>query len=363
MAIVRHAPFEHGTAIEILEGEETVSRLLLWELEMRIGHVPIRCGGIGDVSTDWKWRMKGYARRLMVECLDFMGMNGYVLSVLFGIPDFYSKFGFAPALVECESTIATRDAEKALARYPVRPVQPEDAPAVATMYNTRHANRSGSIVRDPAHWQGPRFGAGWSKDVGSFVVLDKEQGQVIGYATHNTRGWHFTLSEVGYRDSSVLSTILAEAARQAIALRVEKIAIHSPPDDPFVHYCRRYGCETTISYERDSGGMVRVIDLKGLLSAIRPVLAERLRAAERVNWAGALEFQADLCHYSLSLGDSGEPLLVNIPQWMLAQWVLGFRDVETSLRDTEVHVDDRAVPILQALFPPAHPYTWAADRI
>jgi predicted acetyltransferase len=71
------------------------------DLPMRIGDAVIRMAGIGDVYTEREHRMKGYMRYLYEDTLTYMTEEGYDVSMLFGIPDFYTKFGYAVCLPQC----------------------------------------------------------------------------------------------------------------------------------------------------------------------------------------------------------------------------------------------------------------------
>jgi len=360
MISICHTPFGVGTKVELLVGDKPVSSLEIFDLKMRIGDVAVRLGGIGGVQTVREYRLKGYARRLLEHSVSFMREQGYHLSALFGITDFYHKFGFASALVQAESSVATRDAEAAVARYELREFSREDARPVAEMYEAMHGQRTASIVRDPSTWKGFAKGTRWNDQVAGFVVVS--QGRIIGYASYDLDPWRCALGEVGYRDPSVFSTLLAGAAKLALERRAERIYIYTPPDDPFLTYCRRYGCETKVSYARCSGGMARIINQGGLLGLLHPLFVRRLRAAGREDWSGVFVFRTDLGEDRLCFGTSGNELLVQMPQWMLAQLLLGYRSVSDALFETEAHVDEEAVPILEALFPQGYPYIWISDR-
>ncbi len=252
--------------VELLVDGDRASGLVAHDMQMRIGDVPVRCGGIGGVNTSPRYRMNGYARRVMEGALAYMREEQYQLAALFGIPDFYGQFGFVPALVRSEWSVLTRYAEAAQPHFPVREFAPEDAPAVLEIYASLRGDQSGSIVRDPATWTGFVKGATWTSRVGAYVVIDG--GQIIGYASYNLDPHRFAISEIGWRDPRVLETIVAEAARRAIAMRLEKIPFHGPVDDTFARYCRRYGAEIKVEYQRSSWGMVRIVDQTSLLEKV-----------------------------------------------------------------------------------------------
>jgi predicted acetyltransferase len=355
---IRRTPFDGGTKLELVEGDKAVSRLLVVDLRMCIGGVWVRCGGIGDVHTNHDYRMKGCGRRLLEEAVTWMRQQGYHLSALFGIPNFYYRFGYTPGLVESEASIATRQAETATGRYAVRDFTPEDAPVVAELYMQHNARRTGMIARDPQTWRGFRRGASWVERVAAFVATDGEQ--VVGYALYNIDPWRYAIGEVGYRDRSVFGTLLAEMGRRAVDARVERVSLALPGDEPFLVYCQRYGLEQKLTYPYRASGMVRVVDQSALLALLAPMLEERLTAAGLAG--GTLVIETDLGTDRLTLGQGGREWRVRLSQALLAQLVMGYRAVEDALFETDAQADEEAVPVLQALFPQGYPYIYCSDR-
>jgi predicted acetyltransferase len=357
---LRHEPQKDRTRIELLVDGEHASGLVVIDLQMRIGEVAVRCGGIGGVHTEPQHRMHGYARQVIDESLRYMRQEGIAISALFGIADFYHQFGFAPVLVESEFSVLTRYAEKARLRHEVREFRVEDAKAVLDIYTSLHDTHSGSIVRDPASWKGFTKGAGWTSRVGAYVII--EGTQILGYAAYNLAPQRFALAEVGYRDPSVFETLMAEAAQRAVALRQERIPIHGPLDDPFARYCRRYGCKCESEYPYSGGGMARIVDQSALFAQLQPLWGKRLTEAGLGAWAGTLAIETELGVERLSLGHTTPELPIRLPQALLIQLLFGYRDVNDALFESEANIDDTARPILHALFPAGQPYLWSNDR-
>ncbi|MCL5998468.1 MAG: GNAT family N-acetyltransferase [Chloroflexi bacterium] len=354
----RETNFPGGRKIELLVGDRAVSSLELYDVPLRIGHITIRCGGIGLVGTSSAERGKGYARQLLDHTLDLMREEHYPISILFGIPGLYHKYGYAPALVECESGVATRNAEKAELRFPVREFRPADAPVVAAMCNRGQVQRSGSIVRDPASWKGFKWGPRWSYRLSAFVV---ERGSaIIGYACYGLDQTSCVVGEVGYEDRAAFSTLLGHLAQIAVMRRVELLKLHAPPDDPFIEYCRRYGCTVQVTYPYSEHGMAHLVDQAVLLEALRPLLALRLERAGLTGAVGMLTVETELGRECVQVGMGCLTIKLTIPQHILAQLVLGYRSVADALVEQDEQASNLA--ILALLFPAGYPYMWASDR-
>ena len=88
------APDGHSEA-KLLVNETDVSSLAIIPLRMRIGAAIVRVDGIGGVETPEAHRMRGYARRLLETTVEHMRRGKAALSFLYGIQDFYPKFGYA----------------------------------------------------------------------------------------------------------------------------------------------------------------------------------------------------------------------------------------------------------------------------
>ena len=360
MIQIRRTSHEWGTLVEAMLGEEPVSSLKIHDLRVRVGDVILRCGGIGAVGTVRQHRLKGYSRALLEDAVAYMRDQGYHLSALFGIPNYYDKYGFAPALIESEVSIVTRDAELAQAQYAIRESLPQDAGPMVEIYERICAQRTGCVVRDPAKWSGFHRGAGWTDRVGTFVVLDGEQ--IVGYACYNLDPWRYAINEVGYRDASVYETLLAEVANRAVSMRVERITFCLPPDDPFARYCRRYGADVTIKYRRCAGGMARLADQTAALELLLPLFRQRLRDVGLAEWAGEIVLETDLSTDRLAFGRGGVSHRLRLPQWALAQLILGYRSAEDALSERGAAADADVRPVLRALFPEGYPYMWPDDR-
>src|SRR5215216_5260029 len=102
---IRSQDLKNGeTLIELHVAGRAVSRLYIIPLTISIGVAKVRVDGIGGVETEEEYRGRGYARRVMEAALVRMGgavnnvsQDPAALSFLFGISNYYEKFGYARA--------------------------------------------------------------------------------------------------------------------------------------------------------------------------------------------------------------------------------------------------------------------------
>jgi predicted acetyltransferase len=355
-------PQESRTRIDLLlEDGASASHLSVVDLSLHVGECVVTCGGIAGVGTDRAHRNKGYARQVLEDSLAFMREAGYHLSALFGITDFYPKFGFAPALTECTAETMTRYAERARPHYTVREFTLEDTPAVVAMYEALRGCETGPVARHPTTWTPFRRGTRWSDRVWAFVVEDA--GRPVGYAAYDLDPWACSLAEVGYTapDPALFDTIIARAAEIAWERRTDKITFYATPNDPFVRHLRRYGCEIKVTYPCCSGGMARVICQSDLVGTLEPLLAGRLRAA-LPGWEGSVVLSTDLGEDRLTVGAGRSEAVAEMPQGALAQLVLGYRAAGDLATQEGVRIDPAALPVFEALFPEGYPVIYGPDR-
>jgi GNAT superfamily N-acetyltransferase len=360
--------------------EQPVSSLIINERRMRIGATAVKMGGIGGVDTRPEHRLKGYMRQVMDCAVQLMHHQSYDVSTLFGIRNFYTKWGFASWLSASTLTLRTEDAGRCSGTLPVRTYRRQDLAAVVSIYNRQNARRSCSIVR-PRAWKRPfRKGSRFFCLPRLFVVTTP-RGRVVGYAAvddvmvdRSTKERtpvtdQIAVAEVGGSDPSAHYSILAETARQAQELGIEEIAFHLPIDHPFAVFCRRWGATARVGVPADGAAMGRIIRVPRLLRKLRKELGTRLRSTGLRT--GRLWVETDAGSAGIRLSREGvrieqqrsshAPALV-LPQWALFQGLIGTRDADALLADERVTAEGDVRPFAEALFPLQWPYMWTPDH-
>lgn len=170
----------------------TLARLAVVPFYQRIGRATLWMGGVAGVNTDPASREQGLARRLLTFAVEWMRDQGFDWSGLFGIPNFYTRFGYASALPEYELTIATARAEGARLSHLVRPLQgsEQERRALLDIYQTANATATGTVLRDPRRWKGFLKGPGWGTIPAVVVAIERnvsshEDGAISGYAVYH----------------------------------------------------------------------------------------------------------------------------------------------------------------------------------
>lgn len=281
--------------VQVMLGEEESSRLIIHDLPMHVDESVLRMGGIGGVQTLPALRKKGYARLMLSAAVQHMDETGFDVSVLFGIHNFYHRYGFITSLIDSRLTMPTRLAEavgQELALTPsaaaisparhLRPYQPErDLGPVLELYKAKNSHRTGYLDRQPSTWWGFRLGSTWGRQTEVFVLVEGEGlfEKVVGYLTLDRNDEEVTVSEAEADDERGLDFLIGHLGRLAVERRVGQITFFLHPESDLSRRLRYYGCEITTTYAFDRGSMARVINLERSLRKLLPVLDQRLAAS------------------------------------------------------------------------------------
>ena len=350
--------------------EEDVSRLWLIEYQMQFGSAQLKMGGIAGVGTNEEHRNKGYSRRVMEDSTAFMTENGFDVAMLFGIPNFYPKFGYATVIQETWIYVEPEEAQEAVPTYQIRKFEKDDAPKILSLYAANNAERTGTPLRDKTRWKEFKMGSAFGVVADPYVVLDKGNA-VIGYFVCDDTEENCILCDIGFQDRTIFETIVRFLADRAKRIGAAQIQCHIPADHPFAIFCRRYGCRTHTNTPKNSAGMMRIINQSSTLKGITGELEKRLqRSADLLRWRGKLVISTDLGQDYLEV-DQGSIAHTNsqtntchleIPQDKLIQLMMGRRSIEDLAIEPDVSVSEGVIPVLDTFFPFGHPHVWWPDR-
>jgi Acetyltransferase (GNAT) domain len=414
--------FPDGTRIDLVEHEtgeseailsldgKKLSRTVIIPMFMRIGEAVVRMDGIGGVETEEEFRNRGYSRRVMESCVDVMTSGDGAISTLFGIEDYYPKFGFITAGPEYTVSL---DLPEDLAQIPpiptswtFRPVAPDDMPTVKRIYHETTKHATGALRRheepdDPdsvksfARTSLPSAKIGtraWKKLEGVFEadsqdscnVLVDPAGEIVGYAWEGKlENWwmyvrrrddpnEFHMAEVMALSPTAADVIVSACrfwGKEAMpgATRVD-IAI---PPEGYVAMAAYYeGGMMLEDNVRRGDFMCRTLDPSRLITQMLPEFSARIRASS-LNICGDLTFRTDLGDASMSVtpdGASADPVttgerfIVELPQDTLARLCFGAFETSDLLERLPHRPDDRTWALMEVLFPRRHPHIYPLDR-
>ena len=353
-----------------IEDEQDVSRLWIHEYQMRFGTALLKLGGIAGVGTVEEHRNKGYSRRIMEDSTAFMTENGFDVAMLFGIPNFYPKFGYATVLPETWVELDTAEAQAAVSTYQIRKFETGDVPKILALYAASNAERTGTPLRDETRWKGFKMGSDFGIVAAPFVVLD-EAGEVIGYFVCDDTEEKCILCDIGFQNRTIFETVVCFLGNRAKRIGAAQIECSMPADHPFAIFCRRYGCRTDTQNPKNRGGMMRIINQSSTLKAITGDLEKRLRRSAHLSqWSGKILISTELGQDCLGIdrgrvtytSSKANAFHLEMPQDKLIQLMMGRRSIEDLVIEPDVAVTGGIIPVLQTLFPLDYPHVWWPDR-
>lgn len=352
---------------ELTVDGRVVSWLTLIDYGMRIGSSVVRMAGIAGVGTLEEERMKGYSRAVLEDTVRYMEAERYDVSMLFGIRDYYQRFGYASCIPVVRVRMATRDAEAAGADahgFGFREYRDGDVEAIMGLYNAENQARTGTLVRLPEFFSGIHRGSEWGRRADPRIIED-EAGGLIGYMALDKSQTEVVVTEVGCLDPGAYPTVLAEIARTAIERRCGDFLMCLPVDHPFTQFCQRYECLLAVQYLKCSSGMMRVVSQQSLFTKLIPELQRRASQSSLAPMTLDVRTDVgrtvvDVAHGTVNGSASG--LTIEMPQSKLMQLMVGYRSIGDLRHDSDVRIDCDAVPFVDVLFPPCTPYVWEADH-
>jgi predicted acetyltransferase len=352
------------------EDEQDVSRLWIHEYQMRFGTAQLKLAGIAGVGTNEEHRNKGYSRCVMEDSTAFMTESGFDVAMLFGIPDFYPKFGYATVLPETWIELDTEEAQAAASTYQIRKFEAGDVPAILALYAANNAERTGTPLRDGTRWKEFKMGSNFGIVADPFVILN-ETDEVIGYFVCDDTEEKCILCDIGFQSRAIFETIIRFLGDCAKRIGAAQIECSIPADHPFTIFCRRYGCRTSADNPKDRGGMMRIINQSSTLKGITGELEKRLRRSAHLSqWSGKILISTDLGQDCLGIdrgrvaytSSKANAFHLDIPQDKLIQLMMGRRSIEDLAVEPDVSVTGGIIPILEILFPLDYPHVWWPDR-
>jgi predicted acetyltransferase len=362
---------DYSWRVQLYEDDERVAGLWLHIMKMRIGSVPVSMAGIGGVATSEKHRNKGYASIVMWDSIALMEEKDWEFSLLFGIPDFYHRFGFGSVFPDSELVVETEVLALAGRPVSIRAFKKADAPSLRRLYARLSAQRTGSAARRSG-WTYFDRAAHYSRPGKTLLSVDGK-GRVTGYATWNVderRERRFNVSEIVGKSPEIHTALASAVGKEAKRAGCEQVRFYVPPDDPFGEFCSRFGCGWEIFYSRNAGAMGRIVQLDRLFSKLESELRRRWAASD-LRYTDTISLVTDIGTVGLRI--QGRKLSVTerlakgsvrvkMPQLKLAQLVTGYRDVEDLSFDEDVSAPRRTHAALDVLFPKQQGYMWWSDR-
>lgn len=371
---------EH-TRIALRNGELAGSLRLNTET-IRLGEARLKTGGFGWVTTAPAHRHKGVACALINDSMQYMKDHGYHVSMLFGIPNFYHRFGYVTTLADY--TIAIDATEASVASnigFKVRQAKPGDIPALQRMHNLNDAGVACSLLRSTAHVTNK-----WERWPGPLRVITTEQGKVVAYFDAHRGKGELAITEIGVSDAAGQSkgpatpgpctahapacgALLATCVQLAAEESVGNLRFHVPPAHPFARFLLQYASQHEMTLVRERGGMMAFVDLGETLESMIPEWecllarsAAREYRTECTLYVDRVPYRIRANRGAVDVAAASGANKVSLTPFELMHLVTGYRHLADILATRRRVLAPEARALLTALFPKRDPYVWLFDR-
>ncbi len=341
-------------------GDAIATHYGVWDYQMRIGSARVGVAGVGAVLTRDEYRKRGYMDATARASLNACRELGYDMSILFGIPNFYHRFGYVPAWVESDYSTETKwwPAEPP-ARRAVKcaVVQHEDAIA---LYNRENDTMTGTAVRR-------RIGGASVNALFQSYRWSDESGGLQGYVLFEPHPPAINVEDWAGEPEQILRQLL-KLARKLECTEIRFRAV--PYLSPLARLLRRGDCREVRHYRSNSGAMITLLNLHTTLEKMCGELTSRLGASSLANWTGDLAIQSaderTTLHISdrrVSLGDPHAHTEHSITGGNgIARLLIGSDMPEEVCEQGGIALGGDAPELVRVLFPEQHPMLAAVDR-
>lgn len=394
-----------STRVDLAVGGRSVSRCWIVSQRIRIGAASVRMDGIGGVGTDEGERTRGYGRRVMEAAVRRMMDGDAAISMLYGIPDYYERFGYASAGPEHYirmPIVPPNECHGMPEGWSARAAGPDDVDRLERIYIQQTEGSVGAAIRTERCYAMRRMREAARGCEDRLTVVVDPSGQVDGYAWRGAGFWATDVLDRDFPDHLVLSeamaanriaadavialcrqwpTIVAPAPRRQPKLDGTRthLLLAAPHDGLIAASARRMGATLERRYSRTGGSMARVLNAERLLAAIAPELDRRARSAGirsarplRVVWAALMQHDGTDGTYGTwrrRSGDgSAERYELALPACELARAVLGAAPPEDILariswnKQTTRPMSGATRQVFATIFPEVCPHMHLPDR-
>lgn len=331
---------------------------------LRLGEARLRMGGFGWVTTSPAHRNRGVGRALMAGTLAYLRELGCHVSMLFGIPNFYHRFGFTTTLSDYATIVRVPEiAEAGTPDCKVRPGKPGDIRAIQRIHNANDSETACSIVRTAAH-----IGNQWERWKDVRVITDP-QGAVAGYYLPRQADDELVVEEAGVTGRAICAALLSACARQAADACLPRIRLRVPPPHPLGRYLLEFQSVHEMRTHRNGEGMMAFVSLGETLESMIPEWESRLARHAARAYRTEATLVVDGAPYRVR-ANRGAIDIANTPgknkfgcsAAELMHLVTGFRFLD------DVHALQRRIitaearELLGVIFPKRAPYVSPPDR-
>ncbi len=260
-----HRP-EYVRVVE-LEGR-IVSHLLVVERRIQLRNGVVRAAGLSVVATLQEYQRRGLNSELILETLDFARAEGFHISLLDGIPDYYGRYGYQAVMPKYEARVPTRKGRELPSNLEVRELPLDEARGrireLAALYEEETSELIGAAVRSHDYWA-------WLLERGGPILMCGAEGRLLAYAWLGDDEDQVRVEEAGGRNPAAVSAVLKAVAEHAAERVQPEIVLYLHPNSPFARTLTLLTeAEFRTTFRPNAGWMGLVLDAEAVARAALP---------------------------------------------------------------------------------------------
>ena len=344
-----------NSRVGLIDGK-IVSHFGFWNYQMRVGMAKLKTAGVGAVLTHGEHRKHGYLTKTATAALEAVKEAGYDFSVLFGIRNFYHKFGYCRAWSNSNYKISLDNLPKEKPKLPIKKLKKSQFTDVDKLYNKVTGKLAGTAVR-------PTYSVPSKEDIG-YCWTDKNE-NFAGYVLiKNNPNELECIEAIG--DTEQILRVLALLAKKNIKSSVRFANLHY--DLPIAKALRMKDCIEEIHFEACSGPMAKIINLNTTLQKLQPELSARISDSLIPDYKGELLISDSNEKVYLKIANGNVSVVNNSKtksyikgDYKLAELILGTDNpIETS-EAVGIKFGGEGKMLAKILFPNRHPQQMIRD--
>lgn len=346
-----------------VRSREVLGALRLTTDTIRIGEARLKMGGLGWVATAAHYRRHGVCRKLIEDTLHYMREHGYHVSMLFGIVDFYQRFGYVTTLADYSIWLDTMEALSFENPFREHTAKPGDVAAIQKIHNANDSAAVCSMIRSAGHIRN-KWGR-WSE----WRVLKDERGKLVAYYLARPDGDSLQVCEVGVDHPAYCAAVVSAAGRCAEQEGLARVRFHVPPSNTFGRFLSRFRSVHEMRVDRDGGGMMAFVDVGETLESMIPewesligCSAVRDIRSEFTLLVNGITYRIRSNHGAVDITSTPGASKISLSPFDLMHLITGYRYAEDTLDERRCLISPEARALFTAIFPKRDPYVWMFDR-
>ena len=354
-----YGPYDwEASRIGLLDGR-IVAHWGVWGYTMRIGSARVRVGGVGCVTMHADYRKRGLMEQTAWASINAMREAGYDMTMLFGIDDYYDRFGYVNAWADGCYCVQLSDMPSERPTVSLKKFALRRWGDIARLYNRQYARFTGTAVR-------PTFLRIAQGDQWRSYRWNDAHGKVAGYVVAKRRRDAVECIEQCGDPEKVLR-VLAMLARR---WRCKEVRFTALPYHSLLCRRLRQGNSRAETYFKRSGGpMIRTLNLRSSLGKLTKELSRRLKKSHVADWQGELLIADRRERVALAIDRSRVEIAAATRSKHtirggehIAQLIIGANEPGEIVEAAGIKVTGDARKLIAILFPNQHPQLCGLDR-